>query len=195
MIMDIFKQQKSSMLEKLYKPDNSKKGDVDQKIIPLIDLINKTENYYTTSSCAGRICLFVEPDSWKKDEAEWHFVTHELTSWDEIKEYLENLPDATIWFRMEGAIIHVVARTEGDANKFLETCRSSGFKRSGMISTSKRIVIEAVDSHRIDVPIAVKGDLIVQENFIKFLIKKANKQLEETWKGIDKLFIGIQELE
>lgn len=88
---------------------------------------------------------------------------------------------------MEAAIIHVVARDEIVANKFLDLARSSGFKRSGIISSSKRIVIEAVDSHRIDVPIAVDGKLIVEKEFIKFLIKKSNNYLEKTWDSIKKL--------
>lgn len=64
--MDVFKQQKTAMLEKLYQPDNSKKGAVDKKIIPLLDKINNDVDLYTTSSCSGRICLFVESLTGKK---------------------------------------------------------------------------------------------------------------------------------
>lgn len=42
------------------KEDLSRKGSVDQPIVELVDYINSLDNYYTTSSCSGRILLFSE---------------------------------------------------------------------------------------------------------------------------------------
>ena len=41
----------------LAKTDKSKKGGIDEKILPLVSKINLSKDYYTTSSCAGRIIL------------------------------------------------------------------------------------------------------------------------------------------
>ncbi|KEP67670.1 UNVERIFIED_CONTAM: hypothetical protein HHA_227400 [Hammondia hammondi] len=41
--------------------DKSKKGSVDEEIRPLLDAINKLKNFYTSSSCAGRILLVGTP--------------------------------------------------------------------------------------------------------------------------------------
>ncbi|KAL7467225.1 hypothetical protein ACHAXS_007475 [Conticribra weissflogii] len=38
--------------------DKSPKGSVDEKIRPLVDLINRNEDYVTLSSCSGRVALF-----------------------------------------------------------------------------------------------------------------------------------------
>ena len=38
--------------------DRSPKGSVDEKIIPLVDLINRHPEYVTLSSCSGRVALF-----------------------------------------------------------------------------------------------------------------------------------------
>lgn len=38
--------------------DLSPKGSVDVKCLPVIDLLNKCDEYVTTSSCSGRIALF-----------------------------------------------------------------------------------------------------------------------------------------
>jgi hypothetical protein len=38
--------------------DKSRKGSVDAKILPLVTLINSTNDLFTTSTCSGRIILF-----------------------------------------------------------------------------------------------------------------------------------------
>ncbi len=55
--MKSFVQQKKSTLSKL---DKSSKGDWDKKIVNLCEKINSLENFYTTSSCSGRIVLIVD---------------------------------------------------------------------------------------------------------------------------------------
>ena len=52
--MDFFEKEKQDFLSK---KDKSKKGSIDDGIIGLINLINSKSDYYTTSSCAGRIVL------------------------------------------------------------------------------------------------------------------------------------------
>ena len=42
------------------KVDISKKGSVDAPIVHLVQYINDHDNYYTTSSCSGRILVFSE---------------------------------------------------------------------------------------------------------------------------------------
>ena len=51
-----FSQRKKSLLEK---KDKSSKNSWDKKIIKLCNKINKLEDYYTTSSCSGRIVLII----------------------------------------------------------------------------------------------------------------------------------------
>ncbi len=53
--MDKFLKEKKDFLKKT---DKSKKHSYDKKIIRLVNLINSRDNYYTTSSCSGRIRIF-----------------------------------------------------------------------------------------------------------------------------------------
>jgi tRNA(Phe) wybutosine-synthesizing methylase Tyw3 len=55
----LFKQQKAMCLSKT---DFSRKGSVDERISDLVQFINGCDQYFTTSSCSGRICLFEEPE-------------------------------------------------------------------------------------------------------------------------------------
>ncbi|KAK5073665.1 hypothetical protein LTR64_007198 [Lithohypha guttulata] len=60
-----FRRKKATILAELERPDNdytdkSPKGSVDAEILELIAKINEFEGYVTTSSCAGRVVVFVE---------------------------------------------------------------------------------------------------------------------------------------
>ncbi|MFA6073476.1 MAG: tRNA wybutosine-synthesizing 3 family protein [Candidatus Woesearchaeota archaeon] len=178
--MDYFDKTKKSMLEQLYKPDKSFKGTVDDDAIPVINEFNSKKDYYTTSSCSGRISLFYESSTGKKHEAGWQFVEHRIVTTKEILESLKELPEETLWFKMETPIFHIACRDENSAEKLLELCRNLGFKRSGIISTGnssgKRIIIEIIFNDKIEVPVAMNGELFVDEKFIKFVIEKANSK-------------------
>ena len=50
---------KRNLILKLRKElDKSKKGSVDEPIVDLVNYINKTKDFCTTSSCSGRFAVF-----------------------------------------------------------------------------------------------------------------------------------------
>ncbi len=177
--MEYFDRSKKSVLEKLFKPDKSRKGDVDELGVPVINALNEKNDFYTTSSCSGRICLFYESISGKKHDSGWLFVKHNIVSLNELRVPLENLPSETVWFRCEAPIFHVACRDLESANKLLDVCRSLGFKRSGIIGNSRRKLVEIIFNDKMDVPVASKGVLLVDEKFLGFLVCKANEKLRK----------------
>ena len=84
--MNNFNQRKKDVLSKT---DKSSAGKWDGKIISLCDKINSEENYYTTSSCSGRIILMINQE--KKGENLFLFVSHDKVSFKELKSVLNNL--------------------------------------------------------------------------------------------------------
>lgn len=197
--MDVFADGKAATLEKLGKPDKSRQGSVDTAAWPMIETINALPDYYTTSSCAGRINVFKEPASGKKHEAEWLFVTHDEAHYKEVLESLEAIPVESLWLRMEPPIFHVACRDQAAAEKLLKVCQASGWKRSGIISTGgktqkqRRVMVEIVGNERIDTPIAQDGQLLFEKSFIRFLVKKANEKLVQTRKRLEDLRLVIGE--
>lgn len=177
--MDYFDRSKQSTLEKLYKPDKSSKGDVDKDAIPVIEAFNKKKDYYTTSSCSGRISLFYEAKSGRKDESGWLFVNHGVATLTELRKVLKIVPEETVWFRQEAPIFHVACRDDDSAKKLLEVCRDLGFKHSGIIGKSRRVIVEVIFNNKMDVPIAGEGKLFVDDVFLLFLLRKANDKLKK----------------
>lgn len=180
-----FENEKKQALEKLIKFDNSKKGSIDKDILPLVKQINKHPDYYTTSSCAGRI-MIIKPSK-IKHEAEWLFSSHDYPKFKDISEILNNLPKETIWLRMEPPILHIAARDMDSADVLLKKANAAGFRRPSILSFKKRVVIEIMIPSKMDVPISKQGKLLVSEIYFKFLLKEANKKLKESRKKIIKL--------
>lgn len=185
--MNDFDSEKKEYLNDLYKPDFSKKGNVDKEIAYFIDKINSFPNYYTTSSCAGRIVLIQFPkNSNRKDEAKWLYTTHKKAKFDDLP--LKSFPKEMIWFRMEAAILHVCCRTIESAQELVNNAKFVGFKRSGIMATKKRLMVEMTSTEHMDVPISVNGKLIVDKDYIKILVKEANKKLMRSRAKTKKFF-------
>ncbi|MGV8150156.1 MAG: tRNA wybutosine-synthesizing 3 family protein [Candidatus Woesearchaeota archaeon] len=179
--------QKKICLDKLYKPDRSRKGDVDAPIIPLIDYINSLNNFYTTSSCSGRIQLLTEAE--KKPDVKWLHVSHELFTNDDTEKVLKilnspNLPADRIWLREENLILHVACRTMDDADKILKIVRDIGFRRSGVIADSNIIIVEICSTEKMDVPLSDNKRLVVDDKYVRLIINIANEKFS---KGREKL--------
>ena len=171
----------------LLKLDKSKKGSIDKNIKPLINKINKSPNYYTTSSCSGRIVL-ISKSSERKQDAEWLLVSHTPINFKQVKKALCCLPKTAVWFRFEPLILHVTSRTLEDAQQLLSIAKDIGFKRSGIQSTKRKITLEIASTEIIDTIIADKGSLLVTDDYLKILIKQANKKLKRNNDRIKKFY-------
>src|SRR3989344_6879060 len=118
----------------LKKTDKSLKQSWDKKIISLCDKINKLENYYTTSSCSGRIVLL--KDSEEKRDDLFIKVWHNEISAGEIKETLNKIKgNELIYFKQEPVILHVACSNLENAQKLMNLAMNSGWKRNGVIAS------------------------------------------------------------
>lgn len=179
-----FEKQKHAVLSKI---DKSKKGSIDDRILDLIQIINSKDNYYTTSSCSGRIVVIRFGK--RKNDCEWLFMSHDKAK--DIK--LRNL-DGEVFFRMEGAILHVCCKTLDDAKAFLDASRNAGFKVGGIISLKPKIMAELRSVDFIDTIIAKNGKMVIEESYLKVLLSEANQKLERNWKRIGKLTKELEKI-
>lgn len=77
-----FRDRKEKILGELSTPENqyhdlSPKGSVDAGIRDLISEINGLSEYVTTSSCAGRIAVYLEGPKKVKGGGQWLFTSHD----------------------------------------------------------------------------------------------------------------------
>lgn len=171
----------------LKKDDKSSIGFWDKPIQKLCEKINKLKDYYTLSSCSGRIVLIKNLD--KKQPGMFFFRSHNKVKFDELKKSLNDASEKKedLIFKQETVILHVCCNTLESADNLLEKARIAGWKNSGIMSTRGRIVLELRSTEYLALPIMEKGNLLVDDNFIKILIKESNKRLEKTWDKINRL--------
>jgi len=162
----------------LAKPDKSNAGEIDKAIRPLVDVINAKMQYYTTSSCAGRILLLKqESKEGKRRETRHYFVSHEPITLEELRKALQNPPQEEILFHMEGMIIHVCCESLEAAERLLNLAKDAGFKRAGITSLRNKIMLEIIDTQRLDLPIARGGQVLVTDDYLTHLVGVANEKL------------------
>ena len=183
MLQDNFKQRKIDVLSKT---DKSSIGKFDKKIISLCRKINKNGNYYTTSSCAGRVVVML--DSEVKAKGLFLWVSHGLINLKKFKNELRKIKtNRLINFKQEPCILHVACRGLDDAQKLLDKAKLAGSKKSGIISSGKRFVCELNSTEKLEFPIMKSKKFLVDDDFLRLIVKRSNENINKSWIKIEKL--------
>ncbi|PJE81595.1 hypothetical protein COU58_01470 [Candidatus Pacearchaeota archaeon CG10_big_fil_rev_8_21_14_0_10_32_42] len=177
-------------IDVLNKKDKSFAQGWDEKVISLCERINKKENYYTTSSCSGRVLLML--DQPKKSSGLFLWVEHGVVNLENLKKSISELNiKGLVKFKCEPPIIHLVCKTLEDAEEILEKGQKSGWKNSGIINLRNNIVVELHGTEKLELPIFEGGKFLVDDKFLLLLIEKSNQKLEKGWNLIKNLEILI----
>ncbi len=172
--MDVFDTQKTGIS---LRTDKSKRGEIDSRILPLVNKINKLAHYYTTSSCSGRVVVLVRDPKYK-NKTQWIYVSHGRSSLNRITKALDTyLGDAVVWLKMESFILHLCCRNLSDAQKTLYWCQVCGIKRAGIITLSNKIVIEITGNEAIETIIKKGNTQFVNPQGLKELLNAANEKM------------------
>ena len=101
---------------------------------------------------------------------------------------LKKIKKGNIKFKQEPPILHIACRNLEGAKKILDKAREVGFKRSGIISFDKnKVIVELLSTEKIEFPIVDNFRILVDDNFLKIVLKKANENLEKGWRKIEEL--------
>lgn len=182
--MDSFLKRKQDVLSK---QDKSHKNSWDEKIFKLCDKINSLENYYTTSSCSGRVVLMINQD--KKEGDLFVFVSHDKVSFEELKKELDNAvkQNKKIKFKLEPCILHTACKTLEDAEKLYNKAKLAGWKKSGIVGIKNGFTLELNSTERLEFPIIDRRKILTDDEFLKIIADESNKKLEKSWLKIKKL--------
>lgn len=169
----------------LNKPDKSLAQQIDKDILKLVNQINSNPNYYTTSSCSGRIVLIKEG---KKQENAFLFRSHDKIRLKQIEKELNNATKkykSIIYLKLEPCIMHIACKDPDSAIELVNLARNCGWKKSGIIS--KRNIAEIISTENIASPVADKGNIIIDYNYLQILLKECNIKLAQTRQKINQL--------
>lgn len=174
--MDKFDKTKADILADLGVVDYSPKGSIDSSILPVIALVNAQPDLVTTSSCAGRVSVFVEGDKsgkhkigGKGEGGHWLFTTHSadglvpqwrcgLDAYRTVEPVDALAPRRYVLYKFEPFILHIKCRDFEAARQLFSVALFCGFRESG-IGSNNNVAIRT--SMRIDAPLGfLDGDKI-----------------------------------
>lgn len=173
---------------------------IDEDIIEILDEINRREEYYTTSSCSGRIVLISLPEAGAKKEAKFVAKWHRPVSFEELQNSLKIWADnmhrgEELWLLAQSPIIHVAAKDLSSAKQILKVAVAAGFKYSSIKSVSAdRTVVEILSTERMDVPLGIDGEIFCDERFLRFVLERANFVLQRGKRKLEKLLSTLKKL-
>lgn len=185
-----FQAQKKIVLQHLEQAKREKQ--VDPEIIPILNCINKQEEYYSTSSCAGRIVILELPEIGDKKHAVFLGKWHKKITPDDVFNAVVTASKGQLWMLAQSPIFHIVAKTLKAADTLLKHGYSSGFKHSSLKTTEGKIVVELMSTERLDAPIGQHGNLLCSPAHVELLVEISNHIIERSQGKLHRL---QQELE
>src|SRR6218665_1807893 len=143
----------------LGKVDKSIAASIDEPIREIVNDINARDNFFTTSSCSGRIIITgnkkfhpVEEENAEgnvkyntKKNLKWLYNSHTVIE-DEGTEMIEKITEnhqdyQTLTLKFEPAILHIRSNSVDDlfyGRRLLNIAIASGFRNSGMVVSQSR---------------------------------------------------------
>jgi tRNA wybutosine-synthesizing protein 3 len=158
-------------------------GKADKRIIPLCSFINSLPDFFSSSSCAGRIMLLKTDAKETKREAAFHAKWHRTVKLHELASEIDKKVDAPeLWLKQEPFILHLGTNSLANANKLLQSCRLAGVKRAGiMVAEEEKFIVELIGTQNLSMPVKFKEKVLVGKKFLGQVLEKANAKLKRNY--------------
>jgi tRNA wybutosine-synthesizing protein 3 len=172
-----------------------KMGRMDEDFIPFCDYIKRTKNYFTSSSCAGRIALIGLGEGETKQESAFYRKWHRKVKPKEVLDAIKAFKGKVLWFKQEPIILHLGTNSLDNARKLLVFCEKTGIKRAGIkVAKEGKYIVEMLGTQSINTPIK-EGKMTITKEYVNYLVKKGNEKFEKNQELIKKMEkIAKQEL-
>ena len=173
----------------LSKSDKSFKQSIDRPVVSVVEVINSSDKFLTTSSCSGRIMLIREavPDK-RKNGAEFIFVSHELVQLDSSGTILSQCGglEGNVFLKLEPLIIHVECESLELAVRLMHAGKEMPhLKHSCIVSAANNKYIVALKGMvKMEIPIVYGGDMLVDSTTFRRYLDIANKRMQENFDAI-----------
>jgi len=160
----------------------------DLQIISLCKFVSKTKHFFTSSSCAGRIILLQLPEGESKRDACFHEKWHRVVKEKELWKGIDAETKGELWFKLDPFIFHVGADTLENGKKVLAAMTKAGVKRGGIIVAKPgKFLVELQGSQGIAFPVKKGKKVLVEKEYMKYILERANEKLEKNYKLLKRL--------
>lgn len=160
----------------------------DKQILSLCAFINAQQDFFSSSSCAGRIMLLKADAIESKQEHAFHAKWHRKVKLQELlREIAKKIDEEELWLKQEPFILHLGARNLEGAKKLLECCRAAGIKRAGiMVAEEQKFIVEIIGTQNMSLPVKKRNKQLVDKKYLDFVLEKANGKLARNYVTLKK---------
>lgn len=158
---------------------------IDKEILFLLDKINSLADYYTTSSCYGRIVIAESTIDNKKKSYQFLGKWHRKVTPDEVNYAIGKHKKNILSLRLDPIILHIGCKNMNSANRLLKICQKTGLKRTGIYQIIPRIIIEIIGVDSLQAPLGENGNILAGHEHIAFLIDIVNSKFFDNEKKIE----------
>jgi tRNA wybutosine-synthesizing protein 3 len=160
---------------------------VDEILIPFLLEVTKIPDVFTSSSCAGRVMLLSTDENESKKISSFHKKYHRKVSFEEIKKDLSENTEHDIWLKTEPFIFHFGCKDYQKAKELLSFSQEFGLKKAGIITAKDgKYILEVTSTQFMALPLKSGNDLLITDDYLKFIIERANKKIEINFERLEK---------
>ncbi|XP_010121081.1 PREDICTED: tRNA wybutosine-synthesizing protein 3 homolog, partial [Chlamydotis macqueenii] len=128
----------------------------------------------------------------QKKSCTWLLVAHDTCTKDDVMTALEKATGDVV-LKFEPFVLHVLCQELQDAQLLHSAAIDSGFRNSGItVGRGGKIMMAVRSTLCLEVPLSHKGKLMVSEEYIEFLIRVANRKMEENTRRIDRFYTSLE---
>jgi tRNA wybutosine-synthesizing protein 3 len=178
-------------------------GKIDSNILEILQIINSYDDFYTSSSCSGRIQLISLPKFGDKVGSEVLGKWHDPVDFRELDEAIKKWDGKNfLMMLVQSPVVHVVCRSLEAAVKLRNIADASGFKystiRSIQTNSTKdeeqmNIIVEILSTERMDIPLGQNGKLYPTEEYMQFNLKLAIQCMMRSKGKLERLRNNLKE--
>lgn len=185
----------------LSREDLSRKGSIDEPIRRLVELINSSQFYYTTSTCSGRISLIEKPHDNPAIKKGGNFLlnNHQEVQFnafqDLVTQFRSGGDDKTcLWLKFEPFIMHVQCFDLERARNLVGFAIQSGCRNSGMSIGKKesKFLVAIRSTSSMEVPLHCGSRFLLDAHYLRFLSEECNRRLRENLAKLTEFTEGLK---
>ena len=151
---------------------------VDVGVLDLINRINSYEQYYTTSSCAGRFVILTKGSFRGKYTSYFVYKTHfPPIDLHKVQDSLEKPFEGYSYINVEPPTFHIACKTLEDAISLHQLSIDSNIGYSMFKTIKKSIIVEIRGTGNLSIPIGFDGKLYVTDEYIERVVNLSNEIL------------------
>jgi tRNA wybutosine-synthesizing protein 3 len=167
---------------------------VDAGIQELLVVINNSEQFFTSSSCAGRVVLLEIPAIGDKQQARFLGRWHRVIALGDLLGAVEKADQGLLWLLAQSPILHIGADSSDAADCMIKTAVGCGFKNSGLKRSDRKFMVEVCSTERLDAPIGRDGTLFCSEEHLVLLVDIANAVLTRAQEKLQRFEAAVKQM-